>query len=60
MGQLRIYPHKANARGDCVKCGDTVRFNHFGPSTCPIPDDEDELRCADVAEELKDIRMAIE
>ena len=47
-----IYPHKPSASGDCVKCGDTVRFNHIGSPFCPMPDDEDELRCAEVESEL--------
>jgi len=47
-----INKHKLNALGDCVKCGDTIRFNHLGDPFCPIPDDEDELRCANVEAEL--------
>lgn len=49
---MRAYRHKLNARGDCEKCGDTIRFDHLGEPTCPIPDDVDELRCADVAVKL--------
>ena len=47
--KIKLYIHKRNARGDCMKCGDTIRFNHIGDSFCPISDDENELRCADVS-----------
>lgn len=51
--ERKLYRHKMNARGDCEKCGDTIRFNHLGSPFCPIPDDEEELRCADVESVLK-------
>jgi hypothetical protein len=41
-----------------VKCGDTIRFSHMGDSTCPIPDDEEELRSADVSAEFDDEEKA--
>lgn len=47
--------HKANAKGDCIKCGDTTRFNHIGPNFCPIPDDEEDIRCADAEKELGEL-----
>lgn len=48
-----IYRHDFNALDDCVKCGSTSRFRHMDIiSDCPIPDDKDELRCADVEAEL--------
>lgn len=48
----QIYPHKYNVLGICEKCGTGARESHLVDPICPIADDEDELRCADVEAEL--------